>query len=481
MVRVGTLLVSASVVLAVAARASDTVKWYGLTLGAAGLVLIALSREARAYGMVDLSNPMLMSLIASVLIFGVFGAPNVFPGTTASLLLPRGHDPLFRALFTVGISMLCLWAGSRIAEPVFRARPQPLRALAVTVPYDRAAIVVVVGAAARLLLLVTGNLGYQGFGKSGDLTGYANWVATANDLLPFAAGLFLADWIATRRRASFNALGALFVAEVLTSIIAGVKGLVLTLLVILAVVALRAGRRPSLRIATATGALFLVVIAPSVETFRHQVQQSGAPTSLSSRITAPLSLVAGGSGSSLKSATSTYQNTLYEERSLLVDIALIQARTPSIYPYERGKRWLLAPLVATVPRALWPGKPSLSNGGEIAIRYGGAGAGTSQPATMVGDAWIQFGWLGVIGASLALGAFYRLAYTWVVRRHNAGWTIALCFVVATSLFSGGLDVASLLTSATREFIVLGVVAAWVLRPATPASDAPPLHPGTTRT
>jgi hypothetical protein len=84
---------------------------------------------------------------------------------------------------------------------------------------------------------------------------------------------------------------------------------------------------------------------------------------------------------------------------------------------------------------------------------------------MVGDAWIQFGWWGVIGASLILGALYRLVYTWVVRRRSAGWTVALCFVVVGSLFSGGLDLASLLTSAGREFLVLGLVAVWILGPA----------------
>jgi hypothetical protein len=91
------------------------------------------------------------------------------------------------------------------------------------------------------------------------------------------------------------------------------------------------------------------------------------------------------------------------------------------------------------------------------------------PTTMVGDAWIQFGCLGVIAASLALGAAYRLAYTWVVRRQSAAWTMALCFVVAGSLFSAGLDLASLITSTTREFVVLGLVAAWTLRPVRPAT------------
>jgi hypothetical protein len=339
------------------------------------------------------------------------------------------------------------------------------------VPRERVLVVVAIGALARLVLLVTGNLGYQGFGKNGDLTGYANWVATGNNLLPFAACLFLVDWLTTRRRASVHAVVALFLVEALTSVLAGIKGLALTLIVVLAVVALRAGRRPSLRVGVAATILFLVVLAPSVETFRAQVRQSGAPTTLASRIKAPLSLVGTNSSSALDSAKSTYQNVVVEERSLVVDIALIQAKTPSIYPYEHGKRWLLAPLVAAVPRALWPGKPSLWSE-DIAYRYGGAArpGGTAQPATLVGDAWIQFGWLGVIFASLALGAFYRVAYTWVSRRRNAGWTIALCFVVATSLFTAGIDVASLLTSAAREFVVLGLVAAWVLGPASSSPE-----------
>jgi hypothetical protein len=465
---VGGYLIAAAALLVLIVGGSDAVKWYATTLLAAGAVILVIRREARVYGIADLSNPVVMSLVASVVFFGLLGAPNVFSSAGHHPLLPLGDGPLFRALATVGLSMLCIYVGSRVAEPVFRARPQLLTPLWARVRQQRVLVVVAVGALARLVLLVTGNLGYQGYGKGGDLTGYANWLATASDLLPFAAGLFLLDWFTTRRRTSLNALLILFLTEVATSIVAGVKGLVLSLVVFLAVVAIRAGRRPSFRVALTAAVIFLVVIAPAVQAFRHQVQQSGSPTSLSQRITAPLSLVGGGSGGTIGAARASYRNTVFEEQGLLLDIALIQTRTPSIYPYEHGKRWLEAPLVAAIPRALWPGKPSLSNGAEIAVKYGGAPAGstgTSMPATMVGDAWIQFGWLGVVAASLLLGAFYRVAYTWVVRRHSAGWTVALCFVVVGSLFSGGLDLASLLTSTAREFIVLGLVAVWILGPA----------------
>ena len=462
---VGCYLIAAAALLLLAMVGSDAVKWYAMVLLAAGGVVLVIRREADAYGMVDFSNPVIMSLLASVVFFGLLGAPNVFSTASHHPLLSPGDGPLFRALATVGVSMLCIWLGSRLAEPIFRARPQPLSQLWARVRPQRMIVAVAVGALARLVLLVTGNLGYQGYGKGGDLTGYANWLATASDLLPFAAGLFLLDWFTTRRRASLHAMLILSVSEVATSIIAGVKGLVLSLVVFLAVVAIRAGRRPSLRVAVTAAVVFLVVIGPAVETFRHQVQQSGAPKSISQRITAPLSLVGGNSGGALGAAKASYHNAVYEERNLLVDIALIQSRTPSVFPYQHGRRWMQAPLVAAVPRAVWSGKPSLSNGVEIAVRYGGApaGGGTSMPATMVGDAWIQFGWLGVIAASFALGAVYRLIYTWVVRRGSAGWTIALCFVVAGSLFSAGTDLASLLTSAAREFVVLGLVAGWVLR------------------
>jgi hypothetical protein len=475
---IGCYLVVASAVLAFGAEASDAVRWYGLTLLAAGFVLFVATREARVYGMVDLSNPVVMSLTAAVVFFGVLGGANVLPGASRRALLPPGDGPLFRALATVGVSMLCLWAGSRVAEPLFRVRPQLLSRLSARVRPGYLMVVVAVGVLARVLLLATGNLGYQGFGKSGDLTGYANWLATGNQLLPFAGGMLLIDWFTTRRRGSLHAVVAIFILEMGTSIIAGVKGLILSLVVFWGVVALRAGRRPSLRVALAGTAIFLIVIVPSVEAFRTQVQRSGTPTSLTSRITAPLSLVGGSSSDTFGAAKTSYQNTLLEEQTLLVDIALIQSRTPSIYGYEHGKRWFLAPLVAAVPRAVWSGKPSLSNGGDIAVKYAGAVPGTtSMPSTMVGDAWIQFGWLGVIGAALALGAAYRLAYTWVVRRRSPAWTLALCFVVAQSVFSAGLDLASLVTSAARTFLVLGLFASWVMRPSNPSSMVADLFDG----
>jgi hypothetical protein len=467
---IGGYLIGAAALLLLAVVGSDAVKWYAMTLLAAGAVVLVIRNEADAYGMVDLSNPVIVSLLASVIFFGLLGAPNVFSSASHHPLLSPGDGPLFRALATVGVSMLCIWLGSRLAEPIFNARPQPLSRLWARVRQQRALLAVGIGLVARVSLLLTGNLGYQGYGKGGDLTGYANWLATANNLLPFAAGLFLLDWFTTRRRSSLHAVILLVLGEAGTSIISGVKGLLLSLVIFFAVVAVRAGRRPSLRVGLIAATVFLVVIAPAVEAFRHQVQQSGAPTSISQRITSPLGLVGGSSGGALVAAKTSYHNAVLEEQNLLVDIALIQSRTPSLYPYEHGRRWMRAPLAAAVPRALWPGKPSLSNGAEIAVKYGGAPAGTtgtSMPSTMVGDAWIQFGWLGVIAASLALGAVFRLVYTWVVRRGSAGWTIALCFVAADSLFNGGLDLASLLTSAARELIVLGLVAAWVLRPADP--------------
>jgi hypothetical protein len=461
-------LLAVAVLVSVVARASDRPRWYVLTLLGAGAVALVIAREARVYGMIDLSNPIVISLVSSVLFFGVLGAPNIRAGNVdASLPLTPGTGALFRALVTVGVFMACLWAGSRVAEPLFRIRPQRLSPLLANVRQPRVLVVVAIGAIARLMLLVSGNLGYQGFGKGGDLTGYANWLATANDLLPFAAGLTLVDWFTTRRRWSLYTTVVLFLVEMLTSIVAGIKGLALTLLVFLAVTTIRAGRRPKLWIAAPVVALVLLVIAPSVEAFRVQVQHSRAPTGVLSRITSPLALARASSGAGVDVAKTSYRNALLEEQNLVVDIALIQSRTPSVYPFDHGKRWLLAPAIAAVPRALWPGKPSLSNGGDLAVKYSGAARGTtSMPATMVGDAWIQFGWFGIIFASFVLGAFYRWAYTWVVRRRNAGWTIALCFVVSTSLFSAGLDVASLLTSATREFIVLGLFAAWVVH--TPA-------------
>ena len=109
---VGCYLIAAAALLLLAMVGSDAVKWYAMVLLAAGGVVLVIRREADAYGMVDFSNPVIMSLLASVVFFGLLGAPNVFSTASHHPLLSPGDGPLFRALATVGVSMLCIWLGS---------------------------------------------------------------------------------------------------------------------------------------------------------------------------------------------------------------------------------------------------------------------------------------------------------------------------------------------------------------------------------
>ncbi len=81
-------------------------------------------------------------------------------------------------------------------------------------------------------------------------------------------------------------------------------------------------------------------------------------------------------------------------------VAYIYSMTPSEIPYQYGRTYSYF-AVALIPRALWPGKPQAgSANGFFAISYGlltEEGAKTTTfGMSLLGEAFINFGWAGVI-------------------------------------------------------------------------------------
>lgn len=96
--------------------------------------------------------------------------------------------------------------------------------------------------------------------------------------------------------------------------------------------------------------------------------------------------------------------------SLLTQTANVVDLTPSIVPYQGGQ--LYSYLVVTwIPRALWPDKPSVSEANRFyQVTYGlSTEEGLETVAIGVGvltEAYISFGWLGVVGIMFLMGIFY---------------------------------------------------------------------------
>lgn len=90
-------------------------------------------------------------------------------------------------------------------------------------------------------------------------------------------------------------------------------------------------------------------------------------------------------------------------------VAHIYSLTPEVVPYQYGKTYSFF-LVSFVPRVLWPDKPTAgSANGFYAVTYGitseeGAKT-TSFGVSILGEAFINFGWAGVVLIMLLQGIF----------------------------------------------------------------------------
>lgn len=117
------------------------------------------------------------------------------------------------------------------------------------------------------------------------------------------------------------------------------------------------------------------------------------------------------------------------------------AGTP-ILPYAKGETYL-ANLVSWVPRSVWPDKPL--GLGSTAVQWISPrqfGTGHSVAVTYVGEFVYNFGWLGVVLGSVALGAMLgfgdRYAFRTVARFRQGIWPIC-AFVTYVLLLSAQLD------------------------------------------
>lgn len=90
----------------------------------------------------------------------------------------------------------------------------------------------------------------------------------------------------------------------------------------------------------------------------------------------------------------------------------IIAAIPSKIPYQYGKTmfsWVFAP----IPRSIWPGKPPITPGGQIAeeIYHFGEGAfGGGIPPSLIAEFYMNFGILGIIFGMFFIGLFLKFTY-----------------------------------------------------------------------
>lgn len=108
-----------------------------------------------------------------------------------------------------------------------------------------------------------------------------------------------------------------------------------------------------------------------------------------------------------------------ERASLLVQVAHVIEITPSMVPFQYGSTYSYM-AVTWIPRFLWPEKPSMSDANRFyQIAYGLSDRHTVQSTSIsvgcLAEAYINFGWYGVIAimflVGVLLGVFERTFFT----------------------------------------------------------------------
>ncbi len=156
---------------------------------------------------------------------------------------------------------------------------------------------------------------------------------------------------------------------------------------------------------------------------------------------------------------------------LIDSVAVIRARTPSVFPYGNGERYWLLPAVIAVPRILWPDKPVLDYGVEFSDTYWQIPlvARASTPPTQIGDLSRNFHSIGAVGGlaiwGLVVGGFTALRRRWRSPRLEVVYLASLVLWV----WVVEEDLPELIAIMARA-VPVAIVVAWLLMP---SANGPP--------
>jgi oligosaccharide repeat unit polymerase len=177
-------------------------------------------------------------------------------------------------------------------------------------------------------------------------------------------------------------------------------------------------------------------------------------------------------------AWENHQKAEYVGNEMFRELLFIQRRVPQQLDYQYGYVYYVQ-LVNPVPRFLWPEKPTLDTGLLMADLYGEVDQNTGEANLtispgLIGEMYLNFGWLGVVGLS-ALGG-------WLVRgwdrlaEENADSLVAMVY------YTGGLAVLFIMGRSFTMNMFYGLLSftllAWVVQLAPPS--ARPAAPGRPR-
>lgn len=367
------------------------------------------------------------------------------------------QEAIAGALRLVAAGLLAFWLGSRLLGP---ARPPPPIVMR---PADRPSVAALVAIYSVSLLAVLATFALGAYGYISDPDARAS-------TLPFAAGLSLLatlgdlvlvvtiiSYLRTRDGRLLPLLVGLILIQMAVGFVGGNKTITMLPLAFLLAGWIAAKQRLPVAAIAGAAALLLFVIVPVNQDYRAAVrgeQQAPEEALIAALVQLDPVRAVGNAGD--------YVLTRFRS---IDSVALIQMQTPSPFPYAGGEKYILLPLIITVPRLVWPDKPELTDAGLFTYTYWQAPIKirSSTQLTQIGDLYRNFGSLGVVIGLFLVGIV--VAGLTVMHRRLASprSELVYLFAIVTVVSYVEADLPLLVATATRE-LALAAGVAWLLLP-----------------
>ena len=160
-------------------------------------------------------------------------------------------------------------------------------------------------------------------------------------------------------------------------------------------------------------------------------------------------------------------NASLSRMSLLTQTANVIDKTPTVVPYQYGHLYSYM-LYTWVPRFLWPNKPSVSEANRFyQVAYGlsdeDALEGVAIGVGTMTEAYISFGWLGVMGVMFLLGIFYDVYQRTFFGKYSGGLMFCIGIAMIPQMIGIEAQMATYLGGILQQVLLTLIVFLPVIR------------------
>ncbi len=231
-------------------------------------------------------------------------------------------------------------------------------------------------------------------------------------------------------------------AKILTGLASGWMGGVVVFFIILVALYVKSrGSLPAIYIAVLV--VYILFFQVGKEEFRRRYWYSGNSASTVEKLTEWVSL-------SIQRWQAMYEHPSQEQFhylaaasisrvSLVPLVAMVAQRTPEVVPYQHGKLYSYM-LITLIPRFIWPEKPTFNEANQFfQLSYGFARARdleyTSMAVGIMAEAYINFGWPGIVGMMFLMGVFLQAFQSFFLARTSPAVLSAIGISLLPALLS----------------------------------------------